>query len=452
MADVQTRGAGQGGGAGARASQPVGREAAAADPLEELARFPLVEALLGRRARRFPQGGEIPDGPFAFKSTKPARPLDDRERLLVLAAMGGTTGWHFALPRHPAYAPHLPNYPAAAAGRTFPSAAGFHTTELFFTDDTGTYMFPTRDAGALVDPTREEVTLPLLLERHAGRIVKLSDRRLDLPRRFPFMESHNTWIANAPGSLLAIPVADVAQHVVAAICYYVQNGVCLTDDVHGRAIPDLERFRAVVDPAAALPISFLEQLCLVEATVELATSCYAGALMLQAMGLGGWMYDGIDPLALLGASGDPDVPGLGFRYDQDPRWTLPNPTGIPGVFEASCPPHVASMADAVRRLVRRKFGPGGVFHPGTPGAWTESAAIRASAVPFTDEHRACAAHQASYVLEAFGKFPGTVPSVHVNTFVQAQHIDLDFYDRFFRPGAYLPSHAAHDARWHPQDP
>ena len=37
----------------------------------------------------------------------------------------------------------------AAAGRTFPSAAGFHTVELFFTDDSGVYFFPTRDAGAL---------------------------------------------------------------------------------------------------------------------------------------------------------------------------------------------------------------------------------------------------------------------------------------------------------------
>ena len=33
-------------------------------------------------------------------------------------------------------------------------------------------------------------------------------------------------------------------------------------------------------------------------------------------------------------------------------------------------------------------------------------------------------------------------------YVQAQHIDLDFYDRFFRPGAYLPTHAEHQAVWH----
>jgi hypothetical protein len=27
------------------------------------------------------------------------------------------------------------------------------------------------------------------------------------------------------------------------------------------------------------------------------------------MGLGGWMFDGIDRFSMLGASGDPDIPG-----------------------------------------------------------------------------------------------------------------------------------------------
>ena len=38
------------------------------DPLEDLAAFPFVEALFGRRSRRFALGDEIPDGPLAYKS------------------------------------------------------------------------------------------------------------------------------------------------------------------------------------------------------------------------------------------------------------------------------------------------------------------------------------------------------------------------------------------------
>ena len=38
------------------------------DTLDELLKFPLMEALTGRRSRRFCMGAEIPDGVLAFKS------------------------------------------------------------------------------------------------------------------------------------------------------------------------------------------------------------------------------------------------------------------------------------------------------------------------------------------------------------------------------------------------
>ena len=54
--------------------------------------------------------------------------------MLVLASAAGNTGWHYAITRNATYAPHLANYSGAAGGRTFPSAAGFHTSEVFFAD------------------------------------------------------------------------------------------------------------------------------------------------------------------------------------------------------------------------------------------------------------------------------------------------------------------------------
>jgi hypothetical protein len=417
--------------------------------LEKLAEFPLLDALYGRRSRRFPLGGEIPDGPLSFRSRHEPLPLTDLERLLVLTACAGTTGWHYAIMRHARYAPHLANYAGGAAGRTFPSAAGFHTAEIFFTDDSGTYFMPTRDAGALVDPADEHVTPELMLERHSGRIRRVSTERIHLPRAEPYMEGHNTWIANHPGSLLVIPVADIAQHNIANLCFFTQNGYCIYDDLNRRPIPGLERFRGLVDVDQPLPLTFLEQYSLTEATAELACAAFSGVLMLQAIGLGGWMFDGIDRHTMLGASGDPEVPGLGFRYDHDEaRHALPNPTGLDGVFEAFCPPHFPDMAAAVEALAQRKFGPGGVYNPATPGAWDESSRIRGAAQPYTEEFKACVAHQSQYILDTFGKFPGTVPTLFIMNYVQAQHIDLDFYDHHFRPGAYLPSHAEHMAVWH----
>lgn len=171
--------------------------------------------------------------------------------------------------------------------------------------------------------------------------------------------------------------------------------------------------------------------------------------MLQAVGLGGWMFNGIDAFSYLGASGNPDVPGLGFRYDTDERWPYPNPTGLAGVMEGFCPPHYPDMRAAVEAVCERKFGPGGPFHPDTPGPWNDSQAVRGAARVHSEEFRACVTLQAQYVLETFGKFPGTVPSIFTIMHLQAHHLDLEFYDRFFKPGAYLKTHADHMKKWHP---
>jgi hypothetical protein len=415
----------------------------------EALQFPLVSALFGRRARRFSLGATIPDGPLAFESRQSPLPLTELERMMVLTAMGGNTGWHFMITRNAHYAPHLANYSGAAGGRTFPSAAGFHTSELFFTDDTGTYFFATRDAPSLADKGPDGVPdVECLLAAHHSRIRKLADTRLNIPAAEPFMEGHNTWCVNRPGSLLVIPVGDIAQHLIATLCFLVQNGYCIFDDIHREHIPGIQQFKSLVDADNPFPLTFVEQYALTECTAELSTSCFAGALMLQAMGLGGWMFDGIDRHTVLGASGHPDVPGLGFRYDTDERWALPNVTGLPGMFEGHCPPHYPDMRAAVEAFVQRKFGPGGPFHPDTPGPWRESSRVRASAQPHSDEFKACVTLMSQYVLDRFGKFPGTVPSIFVLTYLQAHHLDLAFYDQYFEPGAYLQTHADHMARWH----
>ncbi len=422
------------------------------EALRDLAAFPLVEALYGRRSRRFFRGAEVPDGPVAYKSRFEPLPLSELERLLILTAVGGKTGWHNAITRHDRYAPHLSNYAGAAGGRTFPSAAGFHTAEIFFTDDSGTYFFGTRDTPVIADRDAEGVQdVAALLNVHRRQIRRLSDQRIYLPPREPYMEGHNTWVANRPGSLLVFPVGDLAQHTLLNLCFYVQNGYCIYDDINQRRIPGLEQFKGLVDVDAPLPLTFLDQYSHTELTAELSIAAYAGALMQQALGLGGWAFDGLDRFSILGASGDPAVPGLGFRYDTDPRWALRNPTGLPGVFEGFCPPHYPNMRAAVDALCDRKFGPGGPFNPETPGPWKESPRVRGSAQLHDEAFRAAVAHMAQYMFDTFGKFPATVPTIFALMYVQTHHLDLEYYDKFFKPGAYLRTHAEHLARWHARD-
>jgi len=429
--------------------------------LETALTFPLIEALHGRRARRFSMGADIPDGPLAYTSSLDPMPLTDLETMLVLTSAAGNTGWHFAITRNATYAPSFPNYAGAAGGRTFPSAAGFHTLQLFFTDDEGTYFLDTRDAadarpapvsdGPVGDRAAGADWTAAWVDAHRPMIRKIGDGRLHIPREEPHMEAHNHWCVNVPGSLLAMPVVDVAGHFIASLSYLARNGYCITDDVNGRAVPGIERFAHLVDVDGAFPLTYLETQTLTEATVELATSCYAGALVLQAMGLGGWMFDGIERHSVLGVSGDPAVPGLGFVADEREDWVIPNPTGLPGVFEALCPPHVADMREAVDRVCERKFGPGGPYAASTPGPYRDTPAVRSAAARHDEEFRELVALQAQYVYDTFGKLPGTVPSVYMLTFLQAHHLDLEFQDTHLGPASYLPTHAHHHARWHATD-
>lgn len=418
---------------------------------EDILEFPLFEALYGRRARRFFPGASIPDGPLAFTSRHEPFPLTEPEQMMILTAAAGNTGWHYMITRHDRYAPHISNYCAAAGGRTFPSAAGFHTSEIFYTDDNGVYFFGTRDAQSLVEHAPDNpVDLNWMLDSHRSRIRKLADSRLNIPAAEPYMSGHNTWCANKPGSTLIIPVADVAQHLIALLCFALQNGYCIYDDVHRKRIEGLERFPHLIDAdKEPFPLTYVEQMALTECSAELTASCYAGMLMIQAMGLGGWMFDGINRHAVLGASENPDVPGLGFHYDTDERWSIPNPTGLKGVFEGYCPPHYPDMRSAVEALAQRKFGPGGPYHPDTPGPWKDSAGVRGSAQIHSEEFKECIALMCQYIYNTFGKFPGTVPTIFILTYLQVHHLDLEFYDHHFKAGAYLQTHARHMERWHP---
>ncbi len=417
--------------------------------IESALRFPLFEAIHGRRARRFSLGASIPDGPLAYTSKHPPLPLSSTEQMMVLTATAGNTGWFYLHPFNRKYVPNIPNYAGAAGGRTFPSSAGFHTAEIFFTDDTGVYFMSTRDMQPQVGKNNNSpIDLDDYFAAHKSRIRKLSDGRMVIPDNPAHIEMHNPWCVNRPGSTLIIPVADLSQHQLLGICYLVQNGACISDDINKRPIPGLEKFSSLVDVKNPYPLSYLEQLVMTEATVEIGTACYAGMLALQAMGLGGWMFDGITPFSVLGSSGDPAVPGLGFRFDTDPRWSLPNATGLKGVYEGYCPPHYADMRAATEAVVKRKFNPGGPFNADTPGPYRENSRVRGAAKVHDPLFVDCVVTMAQYIYDTFGKFPGTVPTMLVLMYLQAHHLDLDFYDKHFSEGAYLETHRKHMEMWH----
>ena len=218
-----------------------------------------------------------------------------------------------------------------------------------------------------------------------------------IPSTEPYIEGHNTWIANHKDSILIIPVGDLAQHMLAIICFYTQNGFVLYDDIARKPIPGVEKFSntAVIDVNKTLPLTFIEQYSF----ISRANSRNFYILLCRSA----------------------------------------------GVFEGYCPPpHYKDMREATEALAKRKFGQGGVYNPNTPGAWSDSPKVRGSAQPYTEEFKECVALQAQYIYDTYGKFPATIPSIFSLMYVQAQYLDLDFYDHYFKPGTYLTTQRTYE--------
>jgi len=421
-------------------------------PLTHLHDFPLMQALFGRRARRFGLGMKLPSGPLAFESREEPHPLSKLEKALLIAAGTGVSGWNFGVPFGPARPSEHGQFTQRFTGRTTPTAAGIGTPVLFHTDDEGTWLTNTRDCHP--DRIREMEAIEDDTERILAvcreHTVRLTDQRLDLPAAPGHMMEPNFWMANAPGSTLFMPVGDVSEQLLGILSIFLANGYVIRDDLAKRPAGNLGPFirSGMLNEDRAFPLSVLELSTYEASCMELAFMGHNIVLTLQAMGLGGLFFNGVNRWSVLGAFADDGVQGLGFRFVRDDRWTVPNPVGLEGHYEALCPPFHAHMRAAVETFVERRFGPGGAYDPSTPGPWRRSRAVRESVTPYSDEFVDCMTEVAQYVHDTYGKFPGTKPTMALTGYVQAQHIDTEYYDTHFEPGAYLETHAHHMERWH----
>jgi hypothetical protein len=420
-------------------------------PLTDLLDYPLMEALMGRRSRRFGLGMEIPTGPLAYKSRHEPVPLSKDEQYLLIAAGTGVTGWNFGVPYGPGRPDEHGQYTVRYTGRTAPTAAGIGTPVLFFTDDDGTYITNTRDVKPPTDlPADGQSRLERMIEICRENTTKLSDSRLDLPNAPGHLLDPNFWMANAPGSTLFMPVADASEEFLGILGIFIAHGYVLMDTEEKRPAGDLSRFiqSGLLNEQKVFPLAVLQQSAYEANCAELAFMAQNMVLTMQAIGLGGLYYNGFNRWSVLGAFAGDGIQGLGFRFEKDERWPVPNPVGLDGVYEALCPPYYPDMRAAARAFVDRKFGPDGAYDPATPGPWKDSAAVKGSVTANDDEFVECLGEVAQYIYDKYGKFPGTFNTIVLPGVVQAQHIDTEFYDRYYQPGAYLKTHAEHMERWH----
>jgi hypothetical protein len=155
------------------------------------------------------------------------------------------------------------------------------------------------------------------------------------------------------------------------------------------------------------------------------------------------MFSGLDPFSVLGASGNPGVPGLGFRYDSRQDWPYPNPTGLEGVMEGYCPPHYLDMRQAVEAVCER-FGRGGLYPKLRSLERFSQSALRAEVHTRSSK---CVAFQAQYIYDTFG-----IPlRCHLFLFLCISRPTTGPGILSFHRRSLLRTHAQHVSRWHSQD-
>ena len=416
--------------------------------------FPLFEAMMGRRSRRFGFGMELEYGPFTYKSDKEPFPLSEDETAILVAAATGLTGAILC-------EGDTQGGMVKSVGRTHPSAVGAHRTQLFFTNDDGLFLYQgTKHKMSKMKEYETEEDRNKIRGFYDEYTVKISEGRFDLPQAEPGLFAHNLWVTNTPGSTLFMPVTDVSQDLIRLMVnmcdskggarYSKTGGYYIVDERKGMRAAGCEKWaeNGLLNKENILPLGRLEKIIVSWLCAEGAMMGTLMQLAMAATGIGGWLHGGFTPLVVMG--GTPICKGLGMRFITPKEDPFPNPVGLDGYFEGFCPPYYKDMNAAVEAAVE---GMGEKLDD-----WEKRGMVLPhkvsneefeKAVPgVSDEGIECVKDICTYIFEEYGKFPAFNDTMHLLYFIQAHHLDTDFYDKYFKDGAYLDTHKNHFDMWH----
>jgi hypothetical protein len=422
--------------------------------------YPLREALLGRRSRRFGPGMAIPAGPFAFRSERPPEPLSEADEAALVFAAAGLTGYALA---DLSYGPGQGGSMLAdLTGRTVASADSIDTVALFVMNDEATYLV--RRPGSL--PPGERRTVVELTR--AGRLVdayrrlrvRIADGRTSIPVTPGVNFNINRWAVYAPGSTYFLPVSDLTAVYINALleAFEPEMALFVVDERRQFLPAGLRRFAKErgghlwSKPAdgRVVTIQGLEMSFAEATATEAGSMLHSLGLMTQALGLGGfcnyarneyhWFealgfemqrmrstrYAGVNRLVsvlvrLMGQEFEhPYATGLA----RDGEWLL----------RAWCPPNFPDMAAAVRAFVASKFGPDGSWRgPADGSAWQAGSAAGSEIGRPSEAAIEATIAYCEHIVGRYGRFPAYAAPYRTVIGYQATTVDPDFYERFFTP-------------------
>ena len=410
--------------------------------------MPLAEAILTRRSRRFGLGMTMPPGPLGHVSRFAPVPLSEIEEALLVSLGTGMTGLALGdLPGDGLTWMHT------WAGHSWPCSCNAHSTRLFFTNDSGLYYVrptePLADGGtAPFAGAPPDGTLDRLLGTYRNSLMKLEEGRADLPSGEPGIFGFNAWNVSRPGTTFFVPVTNTTIEYLTLLFIYFdkRNRFSIVDELAGGRSCGLERWvEAGRLGAVEMSLVDLELRVLTSLNVEQAFMCQNMSLVLQTLGLGGWMFTGFLPHHILGV--DPAHRGFGFEFIT-PERTLrhaakPVPVGRRGVMEGLCPPYVTSAAEAIERFLAEHEGAEDAASP-----YCHHGQVMEGRAHHGAETVEIVTAFVDHLLTTYGRFPVFIDPMYVRLAFQAHHLDLEFYDRHYAEGAYADAHREHFRRWH----
>lgn len=450
---------------------------------EALDHLSLIDTIVKRRSRRFALGSELDGGPLSYRSTHEAVPLTAEEEAIIVFAGAGTNG--YGLGDTPYSAGREPesssgNILVSPFARTIASPDGINTAILFVLNDDGAFQIRRPQ-----DYPRESLAeLWELAERHQfvqlyeRAKIRIADTRPEVLRRPPVTPPFNRWSTNVPGSTYFVLISDITPLVFSLGFFLLgeEMGFTVFDDRNHYRPAGLKRFMRSKgghlhddpnDSRVGAIIDF-ESYVMELIGVEQGLMLQNMQLAVEGLGLGGFPHFGAQKYQWFEALGfemeDVSIAKLTRRgrvvtaamnvLGKNP--IIPHPLGLEVDGEITvkpyCPPWYGSMEEAVYAFVDSKYGKNGLFTDGRSGPWQDTAGVQAGIDHYSQANIDTVVAYAEYVYGEYGRFPGNFGPLRSLMAYQAHHVDLEFYDRFYEPGAYHDLHREHFARWHEREP
>jgi hypothetical protein len=424
----------------------------------EFAQYTLLDALRFRRSRRFCLGMDLPDGPLKYRSRYNPVPLTEREEALLAFAACGITG--------PAVADLAYNHDAGGnimaglVGRTISSGDGIQAVSLFVINDDGVWYYrrpqdlPAREISKLIQLSEWGAFEEAALKTR----IQLSDKRAAPPVQPIFNINANRWSAHSKGTSYFLPVNELTMMYINGLLEILNEhtGVFPLDERAGFKPAGVERFAKSKgghlrdDPAEGrvATVSVIERFVTEFVTIEQGMMLQNIGLMAQALGLGsfpnfanhdfGWFEAlgfQMQRVPISQYLGMKTLPALGLKL-LGKDTLLPIPIGLEaGDFKLKsyAPPYYVNMRVAVEAVVEYKCGAKGVFRsPDSPCPWKSPATASKIQEPSKKAIDATVAY-CEYIWDRYGRFPAYMAPFRTVLGAQVGHLDLEFYDNFYRP-------------------